>query len=413
MVRWTPDERAERLLRPVRQQLDHAATLLPDAPPLRVEVGPVPDGAAWAATPGGVLLSEALEHGVHALGDRDAPFGLDRWRRAAASVLEAATTRELVRRAGRPPGEDWWWVGAAIHAADALAPDLGLAAPDLALAVGGGSPGAQPRAGAAVMRAWQAKGLDPIGQVVRLIHGGVLSGAEWAAIGRWVLATDGLAASLPGPVARAPEVELGDGGLEVPAWTWRPFRWAGDARGAHLRLDGDGAADPAWVTADSPVRGVVSAASGPVRVSADPGAPIGDWEVASAEGFGQVVGARGIRFSFRRDGRLEVVLADAFVGPLAALAMAEEVGTSGVCAGSWRVAGQRWLRIVGVDTRSLTLHGRSRGGFLMPAKGFGLGEWLSSLSEAPWAWQEGPADRLVLRGTMRGIAVEVRLRREG
>ena len=413
MVRWTPDDRAERLLRPVRALIDHVGTLFPDAPPLRIEVGPIPDGATWAATPGGVLLSDALEVGVHAPGDQGVPFGLDRWRRAAAGVLEAAATRELARRTGQVPGADWRWVGAAIHAADAAAPELGLALPDLAAALRTGAPGDHPRAGVAVLRAWKAAGLDPIRQLAEVLAGGVVSGAEWAKVGRWVLAPAGLAAQLPGPVDRVGEVELGPDGLALPAWSWRPFRRAADARGAQLRLEGEGTIEPAWAPAGESLRGLIAAAASPARVTPGPGAPIGDWEVASAEGGGQVVGVRGVRFTFRRDGRLEVVLADAFVGPLAALAMAEEVGTSGICAGTWRVAGQRWLRFDGVDARALTLHGRSRGGFLMPAGGFGLAEWLGGLSEAPWAWQEGPADRLVLRGALRGVAVEVRLRREG
>jgi hypothetical protein len=413
MVRWTPDDRASRLLQPVRQQLDRAATLLPDAPPMAITVRPLPDGTCWALDGDEVALADTLERGIHHPIDLDRPFGLDRWRRAAASVLEAAATRELARRTGCRPDGAWWWVGGAIHAADAVAPELGLALPDLALAVQTGSPGTRPRAGAAVMRAWQATGVDPIRQVAYLLEGGVVSTAEWTKLGQWVLGRDGLAAALPAPVDRVTDAILGPDGLVVPAWTWQPFRRPDDGRGAVLQAEGEGVVEPAWAPAGQELRGVASAAGGPLRVTGAPGAPIGDWEVASAEGFGQVVGARGIRFSFRRDGRLEVVLADAFVGPLAALAMAEEVGTSGVCAGTWKVAGQRWLRFDGIDARSLTLHGRSRGGFLMPAKGFGLGEWLSSLPEAPWAWQEGPADRLVLRGKMRGVDVEVRLRREG
>ena len=45
----------------------------------------------------------------------------------------------------------------------------------------------------------------------------------------------------------------------------------------------------------------------------------------------------------------------------------------------------------------------------MPAGGFGLATWLQALEEGPWAWKQMP-ERLVLRGTMRGGAVEVRLR---
>jgi hypothetical protein len=47
----------------------------------------------------------------------------------------------------------------------------------------------------------------------------------------------------------------------------------------------------------------------------------------------------------------------------------------------------------------------------VPARGFGLGEWLHALADAPWGWVNAPADRLVLRGQMLGGEVEVRLRR--
>jgi len=154
-----------------------------------------------------------------------------------------------------------------------------------------------------------------------------------------------------------------------------------------------------------------AATSEPARVWLEPGAPLGSWEVASAEGFGQVMGARGVGFTFLPDGRLDIVLADAFVGPLAAVAMAGQVGTSGVCTGRWKVAGPHHLAFSDIATGSLTLHGRSRDRFLVPAQGFGLGEWLHALADGPWAWMPVQTDRLVLRGRMLGGDVEVRLRR--
>jgi hypothetical protein len=168
----------------------------------------------------------------------------------------------------------------------------------------------------------------------------------------------------------------------------------------------DAAADEAWIPADTSDRILVASTGTEAAFTLDPGAPLGTWEVASAEGFGQVMGARGVGFTF-----LEIVLADAFVGPLAAVAMAEQVGTSGVCSGRWAVAGPRSLRFSAIATESLTLHGRTRDRFLVPARGFGLGEWLHALADAPWSWQVVQADRLVLRGRMLGGEVEVRLRK--
>ena len=121
------------------------------------------------------------------------------------------------------------------------------------------------------------------------------------------------------------------------------------------------------------------------------------------------MGARGISFVFRAGGSLEIIMADAFVGPLAALPMAEQVGTSGVASFTWHVSGAHQLRFAGLNTRGLTMHGRQEDQFMMPAKGFGIGEWLTALQEGPWWW--GPnRDRLVLRGTMMGGDVEVRLK---
>jgi hypothetical protein len=106
-----------------------------------------------------------------------------------------------------------------------------------------------------------------------------------------------------------------------------------------------------------------------------------------------------------------VVLADSFVGPLAAIAMAEEVGTSGVADGRWRVEGRYLLGFSGIVPQGLTMHSRGGDGFMVPTGGFGLAEWLKALEDGPWAWQ-GAQDRLVMRGRMMGGAVEVRLKRK-
>ena len=181
-------------------------------------------------------------------------------------------------------------------------------------------------------------------------------------------------------------------------------------RGGFVKVDGDGVVDDPWGEAGKELRTLAAAASTPCRLSPEPGGPEGGWEVASAEGFGQVLGVRGIRFDFHVDGRVGIVLADAFVGPLAAVAMAEEIGTSGSVSGRWKVAGRHLLRFEGIRTQALTLHGR-RDRFMMPAKGFGLGEWLKALDEDVWAWQLVQQDRMVMRGRMLGGEVEVRLRR--
>ncbi len=410
MVHLRPDDRASSLLQVVRATLDRALQLLPEAPPL--EVRTADQGEFWRLEGDTVLLSaELLGPHVHHPADvarRGAIPPLDRWRRAAGAVLEAASVRELARRTGAEPADDWRWRGAAIHAADAVAPELAIAAPDLETALRTGSPGTYPRAGVAVMRAWAAEGEDPLRRVRYLLEGGVVSATEWARLGGWVLSK--LAAQLPVPVDRPAEVDIP---CEIPPWSWQPLRVPAHPRGGFVAVDGDGVVDAPWAEAGRELRTLASAASTAVRLRPEPGAPIGAWEVASAEGFGQVMGARGVQFTFSADGSLEIVLADAFVGPLAAVAMAEQVGTSGVCRGRWAVAGRHTLRFSGLETGSLTLHGRQRDRFLVPARGFGLGEWIHALGEAPWGWQAGPSDRLLLRGRMLGGDVDVRLRAVG
>lgn len=417
MVEIQPDDVAAALLGPVLPVLSRALGLLPDAPPLRVTSGDVPGfhalrGDEVALSRG--LLGPDLHH-------PDEPPGplppLDRWRRAAAAVLEAASTRELSRRTGLAPDPaDWRWVGAAIYAADVVAPELALGGPDLALAIATGAPGDRPRAGFAVMRAWAAEGVDPIARARYLLEGGVVSAPEWSRLGRWVLSAEGGLGALPVPVARVAEADVP---LAMPAWSWRPLRVPPHRRGGYVRVRGDGLVEPPWAVAGAELRALAAAASTACELSPEPGGPVGDWDVASAEGYGQIMGARGIRFGFRADGRLELVLADAFVGPLAAVAMAEQVGTSGVCAGAWRVDGAWRLRFADIETASLTLHGRSRDRFLLPAGAFGLAEWLVAMQEHPWHWQvtsgsrsaAGEPERLVMRGRMMGGEVEVRLKR--
>ncbi len=402
------DDRAQTLLQPVLAVLHHGLSLLPASDKLQVRVGSV-DRDYWRLVDGTLVLSAWLEGPelTHpSEGDLVPP--LDRWRRAAGSVLEAACTLELARRAHRSPDTDWRWAGAAVHAADRVAPDLGLAAPELALALNTGDLGAHPRAGVAAMRAWEARDTDPMEQVRYLVSDGVISGPEWASLGEWVFSSAGVAAQLPVVVRRlAPS----DVPTTLPPWSWQPLLVPAHRRGGRLQVDGGGAVCDTWAPADSEHRTMAGAAGSTTTISPRPGGPVGSWEVASAEGFGQVMGARGVSFLFAADGGLQIVLADAAVGPLAAMAVAEQVGTSGVCSARWAVAGRQLLSFDGVRTESLTMHGRSRDRFMVPASGFGIAEWLEALGDSDWGWQHMPPDRLVMRGQMMGGQIEVRLRR--
>ena len=177
-------------------------------------------------------------------------------------------------------------------------------------------------------------------------------------------------------------------------------------------MEGPGAVRSQWASAGQEHRTLAAATEAVVQLHPSAGGPVGRWTVTSAEGFGQVMGARGVSFLFQGSGGVELTFADAFVGPLAAVAMAEEVGTSGVARGRWSVASPHRVRFAGIDNSGLTLHGRQQGAYRMPAKGFGIAAWLKALEDAPWAWQLN-GDRLVLRGEMLGGWVDVRLKRDG
>jgi len=234
-----------------------------------------------------------------------------------------------------------------------------------------------------------------------------MSAQEWVNIGRWVLDPAGASAALPVVCTRPPAVEPP---ARLPAWSWRQVHWSPGAQGGQLLLEGEGAVEESWAAADETLHTLVAATGSGCEITSGAGGPVGEWEVASAQGFGQVMGARGVSFTFKANGALEVVLADAFVGPLAAVAVAGEVGTSGVVHGRWWVCGPQAIAFGGIASHSLTMHGRRSERFMVPAKGFGLGEWLEALEEGPWAWEAANA-RLVMRGQMMGGMVEVRLRR--
>ena len=187
----------------------------------------------------------------------------------------------------------------------------------------------------------------------------MVSAKEWGDVGAWVMSTQGPGSQLPVMVrpwaARVPPMSLGP-------WSWGTVAVAAGRPGGRLALTGEGYIDEPWVRGGQAHRAFVSTVDGPAVAVLEPGGPVGSWELVSAQGFGQVFGARGVRFDFATDGGLNVVLADAFVGPLAALEIAEEVGTSGVAQAGWSVTGRMQLTFEGVAATSMTLHDRTGGG---------------------------------------------------
>ncbi len=403
------------MLEPVRGLIDNAAATLPDAPELEVTVGAVEQG--FSARHGAILvLSDGLEGpGIHHPAESDGPLPpLDRWRRAAIEVLRTLALNSIAVSVDRPPPsvEDWRWTGLALYMVDRVGPSLAAGLEGLATAYRTGSPGRYPSAGFAVMRALTARGDDPwvVGrQLIDPAHDRVLSPDEWLSIGEWVF--EHVPALLPVPVSRVRSMDIP---CALDAWRWQPLKVPAHARGGRIDVSGPGRVAQPWAPAGAVLRTLAAAADGEVQLNAHSGGPVGEWHVASAEGFGQVMGARGITFRFEAKGTLTLTFADAFVGPLAAVAMAEEVGTSGLATGRWSVASPWRVAFHDIDETQLTMHGRTQGAFRMPARGFGISAWLKALEEGPWAWQRsgsGDGERLVLRGDMLGGTVDVRLKK--
>ena len=135
--------------------------------------------------------------------------------------------------------------------------------------------------------------------------------------------------------------------------------------------------------------------------------------VASALGFGRLLGVRGVSFRFHAGGRFEITLADAFAGPIEAIEASEAVGTSGVAMGRWRVDGDHRLAFSGLHPHGMTLHGRAEEAFVMPLQGQGSVAWIPAMQDHPWTWAPDPEGdgRLRMTGRMMGAPLEVRLRR--
>jgi hypothetical protein len=407
MAKATFGPGADRLLAPVRGFVDDALGRLPGELPLRVRIDDELEDRFYRLDEGVLSLSGLLARdGVHPCEPLCIP-PLDRWRRAAGAVLEATALRELALRSGRPALGDWLWVGAAIYAADRAAPALRLIEPELALARSTADLVAHPRAGAAVMAAFDALGHDPLVRVLELLEGAVISSDEWAEIGSWVLGKR-LAALLPVVVDPPAPSDLP---LVLSPWTWRRLAIPPHKRGGHIASEGEVSVLAAWAKGGAVHRTMAGATGAGGRLYGTCGGPLGSWDVGSAEGFGEVMGVRGVTFDFQLTGGLQVILADAFVGPLAAVAMSPQMGSSGVATGRWRVAGRHLMRFGGIQTASLTMHGRrGQDRFLLPAGGTGIGDWIRGLEDGPWAWSI-VGDRLVMRGRIMGAEVEWRARR--
>lgn len=394
-------------------------------PPLRASEGAGPwvsvDARGIALSPS--LLAEGLltpEDAAWAAAAPEGAAGLapDRWRRAASALLEGLALAGMMERAPEDPPMAWWRVGRAAEAVDRLFPELGALWPDLVDLLG---PGEQALPRPPRRAAWLFRWLRDRGHPAATGLGPpALTDAELAAFGAWVRdLRQGPASDAPLPLQASSPEEITS--WEAEPWSFRALAASAGPAGARLALEG-GALAPARGLAGGELgaRVAASVAGGALALRARAAGPVGTWVLASGLVQERLGAARGVELSLREDGRLEIVLADAFMGlPTAEmLALADSVGVSGWAGGRWRVvsvdeeeAGE--LLIERVTPKGLTLHPRGGHGFAVPAASVirPAEQILSALSGASLRWRRDE-EGLLLRGPVLGLPVELRLRPE-
>ncbi len=399
MSRFTLDDSSAKVLAPLLPMLEQAGERLPVGPEVRVRLAPTSGFAAYARQT--LLLSAALGGpDLHHPDERRILDPLDRWRRAAGCVLEGVALAALEQQSRASYQPDWRWIGAAVLAAHRAAPDLGLLPPELALARSTGDLHLHPRAGAGAYLAMEYRGEDPWQRAVLLASGGHLEAEEWLALGRVVMSS-GFGGSRLVATPTAPPRDIP---VQIGPWRWQPLEIPAHPRGGRVGVRGPGAVVQPWARGRAVHRTLAASTEG-CELLPEEGGPSGRWSLLSTHTFGRIHGARGVVFQLHPSGVLDLELADAFVGPVDALEVAEQVGTSGISRGRWRVHGPQQLVFEGLRGATMTFHDKE-GGVVVPQGG--LGGALEALCQEPWAW-ELVADRLHLDGTMFGGPVHLRL----
>ncbi|MEO0603028.1 MAG: hypothetical protein AAF211_16435 [Myxococcota bacterium] len=264
MVKLDLDPAVETLLAPTLDGLRSALATF-GTRTLRVTLGPT-DGFYGLEGDHVVLSQELGGPGVHHPLDVDADIPVDRWRRAAASVLEAAGLADL---AARP--NDWRALGLAIWRADQAFGDLQVAVADLARARRTASPGQDPRAGYAVVRALVASGDDPRERIGAWLGGADVPVDDFVAWGGWVLG-EGAAAALPVAVPRPAARDIP---LTISPFSWQRVSVPPSARGGRIVVEGPGAVAESWGIHDRALDTLAAATDGEVRLLPEAGGPVG------------------------------------------------------------------------------------------------------------------------------------------
>ncbi len=328
-------------------------------------------------------------------------------KRAAVSVVEAASLMALSKHVGQPVQEDWAWCGWAVYQASSALRGWGVAAPEVAHAVTRGDLVAHPRSGVVVCLAWEQEGIDVARRVIDVIANGVRpSSEEWLRLGAWILdREEGPQATLP---VFLPKMEPLTPPADLQPWSWRRVKVGVDVRGGEIRVTGRAAVREPWCRAGEEHETIVGHTDGEGRLTMGPGAPLGAWRMASAERQEQVMSARGVTLTFSATGRFAVHLENASLGPLAGLAVQASQGARGLVEGRWRVVGQRSLGFDEFDFTSLVMPDSHQDRFAQSVSGVPL--WLQGMQQGPWGWM-CRGDRLFLQGVLQGVPWEIRLRR--
>lgn len=388
-LRWPDDPRWHALLGPVAPVLERALARLSPAPsvlPPLVEGdtgGPLVD-----VRPDGVALDPALLAGAHPLdaargeaSDEARLVALDRWRRAAAAVLEGMALAALPEEPGAP---GWWRRARAVEAADRAAPELGVLWPELVDWFEAPERGAADGRRAAWLARWargRAGGADPAWAAP--------TPETWRAFGRWLF--DPAGASVGAPVLLAPTT-AGPGAWEAAPLSFRRVRVEAGPAGGRLDVTGAAAEPVALAAGERATVLLASVSGGPASAALAPAGPVGAWTLRSGRTDQRFGAARGIDLVLRPDGTGEVTLADAFIGPATedALSLAERFGVSGTIVGRWRMVGTdgdtATIELGDVRPVGVTVHPRGRFGFAIPA-GPILGRaegWLSRVGGTRW-----------------------------
>ena len=428
-IKWPESEPWEALREAILPALAPALAAAPPGRTLVLREGSL-DSPPLTLTRQGLILTPSLlgpdvytgtdQHWLTQTGPALAPLALDRWRRCIGLILEGIRLHRLAEQLGVSPDAlplAWWTVGAVADEVDRAAPQLGwlwqeaaglLMQPEVSMA-------AQPRRGAWFFR-WrrlQGKPLPLTGATPPR-----LDPQEWAAFGQWCRdLQSGPAASAPLPIEpaspRAAPTE------PLPPLSHHPVQWSAGPAG--LRVSGAALAPRVLLGSGQEMVAVIGTVEGGRAVlSARPARPVGRWEMRSGQANQRMGVAEGIELHFLSGGRLEIVLGNAWLGPVDAesMSIARQFGASGTGSGRWQVQslserdGEGVLVLSELDIEQLSIHPRRKMArrFALPAQNqIGrVRRLLTSLSGQPVTFrlQDG---ELRLSGELRNYTFQIRL----